>query len=332
MRPRPLTVVALLVAAAAAGCRSAAPPQPASLQALWDPADVELVTWQADRRSFQQQFALEASGLAASDRFLYVASEKYARVLQLPIDAPTTARVIAIAVPAHSELEGVAYGGGSLYFCDEAHAAVYEVRLPAGEELPGGDGTPPMPAIELTVAGHDIQPGKVGVEGIVVDSAAHRLWLLLERQGTPETGCVSTIYPLHRAGGALEEDGDPLTIGLPDCDWRLSALELWRGELLALKTQFPGERYELIAIDPATGVSRTVLELTDLLRSVRREGFSNNVEGLAVTADGTLWLVSDNAWTLVVDDPEPPPALEKTLLMRIPPARGARGARFTPGD
>ena len=266
MHSRPLTVVALLVATAAAGCRFAAPPQPASLQALWDPADVELVTWQADRRSFQQQFALEASGLTASDRFLYVASEKYARVLQLPIDAPTTARVIAIAVPAHSELEGVAYGGGSALLLRRGPRR--GVRgAPAGRRgAARGDGTPPMPAIELKVAGHDIQPGKVGVEGIVVDSAAHRLWLLLERQGTPETGCVSTIYPLRRAGGALEEDrATRVTIGLPDCDWRLSGLELWRGELLALKTQFPGERYELIAIDPATGASRTVLELTDLL-------------------------------------------------------------------
>jgi hypothetical protein len=57
---------------------------------------------------------------------------------------------------------------------------------------------------------------------------------------------------------------------------------------------------------------------------VRREGFNNNVEGVAVTPDGTLWLVSDNAWTLVVDDPEPPRSHEKTLLMRIPLAAKTR--------
>lgn len=324
MRSRPLAVVLLLWAAAAAGCRSAAPPEPASPRTGWDPADAELLIWQADHPSFQQEFGLEASGLAASDRFLYVASEKYARVLQLPIDEPSTARAVAIAVPRHSELEGVAYGGGALYFCDEAHAAVYEVALPVGEELPGVEGGPPLPATELQVVGPDIAPGKVGVEGIVVDAAANRLWLLLERQGTPETGCVSTIYRLRRTGGRLEEDGAPLTIALADCDWRLTGLELWQGELLALKTQFPGERYELIAIDPVSGASRTVLELTDLLRSVRREGWHNNVEGLAVSSDGALWLVSDNAWTLVIDDPEPPKSHEKTLLLRIPPASSGR--------
>jgi len=321
MRSRPLVVAALMAALAFASCRSAAPPEPAGPQALWDPADAELLTWQADRPSFQQEFALEASGLAASDRFLYVASEKYARVLQLPIAAPTTtARVIAVAVPPHSELEGVAYGGGSLFFCDEAHAAVYEVPLPADEQSAGSGEAPPLPATELTLVGRDIQPGKVGVEGIVADATASRLWVLLEREGTPETGCVSTIYQLRRTGGALEEEGAPLTIALPDCDWRLTGLELWRGELLALKTQFPGERYEVIAIDPASGASRTVLELTGLLRSVRREGWHNNVEGIAVTPDGTLFLVSDNAWTLVIDDPEPPKSHEKTLLMRIPPS------------
>ncbi len=133
----------------------------------------------------------------------------------------------------------------------------------------------------------------------------------------PSTGCAGT-------GGTLEEDGAPLTIALPDCDWRLTGLELWQGELLALKTQFPGERYELIAIDPDSGASRTVVELTELLRAVRREGWHNNVEGVAVTPDGTLWLVSDNAWTLVVDDPEPPKSHEKTLLLRIPPASSRR--------
>jgi len=324
MRSRLLAAILCLVAAFGEGCRSAAPPEPVGPLAWWDPADAELLTWHSDQPSFDQGFALEASGLAASDRFLYLASEKYARVLQLPIDGPTTARVIAIAVPAHGELEGVAYGGGSLYLCDEAHAAVYEVPLPAGEVLSDADVATALPATELAIVGLVIQPGKVGVEGIVVDAAAQRLWLLLERQGTPETGCVSTIYPLRRAGGTLEEAGPPLTIALPDCNWRLTGLELWRGELLALKTQFPGERYEVITVDPASGASRTVLELTDLLRSVRREGYNNNVEGIAVTSDGTLWLVSDNAWTLVVDNPEPPRSDEKTLLMRIPPASRGR--------
>ena len=319
MRRPPLAAAALLAALALAGCRSTATERP-----RWDAADAEVLTWHADHPSFDQGFAVEASGLAASGRFLYVALEKYARVLQLPASDPASARAIAIAVPAHSELEGVAFGGGALYLCDEAHAAVYEVPLPAGEELVNFSAGSPLPATELELVGPDIEPGKVGVEGIAVDAAANRWWLLLERRGSPESGCVSTVFPMRRVGDTLEEAGAPLEIALEDCDWRLSALELWRGELLALKTQFPGERYELIAIDPATGSTRPVLELTDLLRSVRRDGYSNNVEGIAVTADGALFVVSDNAWTQVVDDPEPPAAAERTLLLRIPPSRRSR--------
>jgi hypothetical protein len=45
------------------------------------------------------------------------------------------------------------------------------------------------------------------------------------------------------------------------------------------------------------------------------------VEGIAVTDDGTLYVVSDNAVTLVVDAQEPPLTGERTLLMRIPAAR-----------
>jgi hypothetical protein len=37
-----------------------------------------------------------------------------------------------------------------------------------------------------------------------------------------------------------------------------------------------------------------------------------------VSTDGTLYMVSDNAVTGVVDDPEPPLTDERTLLMRIP--------------
>lgn len=74
----------------------------------------------------------------------------------------------------------------------------------------------------------------------------------------------------------------------------------------------------MIAIDPDSRTWESVLDLTDALRSVTEDGWGNNVEGIAVSNDGTLYLVSDNAVTGVIDDPEPPLTDERTLLMRIP--------------
>jgi hypothetical protein len=141
----------------------------------------------------------------------------------------------------------------------------------------------------------------------------------LERKHEEDGGCVSPIYLLKPTESTLVEEGPPLIIRMEDCNWRLTGLDLWKGQLLALKTQFPGERYEMISIDPDSGEWRVVLEMTEELRAVREQGFNNNVEGLAVTNDGVLWLVSDNAWTEVIDDPTPPVTDERTLFMRIPP-------------
>jgi hypothetical protein len=52
-----------------------------------------------------------------------------------------------------------------------------------------------------------------------------------------------------------------------------------------------------------------------------REGWSNNVEGIAVSGDGSLWMVADNAVTGVIDDQVPPPGESGTLLLRIPPSK-----------
>lgn len=313
----PAVVFVLVLTGAMGGCRSATEPAPAA--APWDVDRAQLVVWRADVPELDQQYALEASGLAASGRFLYVASEKYAHVLQVPLEAPERTRAVAIAVPAHSELEGLAWVSGALYLCDEAHAAIYEVPIPADEDLERV-ATSPLPAVQLPLVGSTIRGGKIGVEGIAVDPVSGRYWLLLERSGSAETGgCVSSIHPLRRDGATLVRDGAPIEIPLADCNWRLTGLELWHGELLGLKTQFPGERYEVVAVDPGSGAERRLLEMTELMRSVRREGWHNNVEGIAVTADGALWLVSDNDWTGTIDDPLPGPAREKTLLMRIPP-------------
>jgi hypothetical protein len=79
-------------------------------------------------------------------------------------------------------------------------------------------------------------------------------------------------------------------------------------------------RYEVVSVDRETGDTRVLLDPTRLLRLLAREGWSNNVEGIAVSGDGSLWLVADNAVTGVIDEPLPPPGDSHTLLLRIPPS------------
>ncbi len=147
---------------------------------------------------------------------------------------------------------------------------------------------------------------------------------MLERSGTEETGCVSRIWNLHRTNGALRTDGDPLDVQLDDCTWRLTGLAWWEGGLIALRTQYPGMRYEVVTVDLQTGDTAVLLDPTKLLRLLAREGWSNNVEGIAVSGDGSLWLVADNAVTGVIDEPLPPLGESSTLLLRIPPANAVR--------
>jgi hypothetical protein len=301
----------------ATGCRSQPTAEVTPSAGWWDAGAAQVLTWRADDKVFAQDRALEASGLALSDGILWVASEKYRSLLRIDPRRDFEARVVAVDVPPLSELEGIAVSSGTAYLCDEAHAAVYAVDLGGG-----ADSEAPLPARALPLEGVTVAGGKIGFEGIEVAPDGD-IFLLLERSHEADGGCVSTIFRLRREGERLVPHGTPITIPLEDCAWRLSGLAWWRGGLLALKTQFPGSRYEVIAIDPAGGRWMVVMEMTDLLRSLPARGWANNVEGIAVAGDGSLYLVADNAVTMTAAGPEPPPAEEKSLLLRLPGRPGA---------
>lgn len=327
-KPRPwsrLAAVAVIIVASS-GCVSASRGLLGS-EPPWDLDRAETLVWKASDPAFEQDHALEASGLTASERFLYVPSEKYACLLQLDLRSLSAARVIPVAVPRHAELEGIAWHDSTLYLCDEAHAAVYSIVVEDEDALTDLSQNEPLPAVRMPLPGLSVEGGKIGFEGIALDPAGTELFLLLERSGSEETSCVSTIFRLRLADDRLMIGRDSIDIELNDCSWRLTGLAALEGKLLALKTQFPGERYEIIAIDPDTGRWRVVVNLTGVLRGVRASGWANNVEGLTVTADGTLWLTADNAVTDVVDHQQPPVAAERTLFLRIPPTEAAKVRR-----
>lgn len=302
------------------GCRSIGGPDRTSTPA-WDVDRAEVFEWRADDPAFDQEFALEASGLAVLDGKLIVPSEKYARILVIDPESDFAARVVPLRTPRHAELEGVAVEGDSLVLCDEAHAAVYEVKAEAVSGVVEAASSETVEARQLALEDVGVAGGKIGFEGIESNPRNDGIFLLLEREGTVETGCVSKIFSLRRGPDRLISDAEPLVVGLEDCNWRLTGLAWWGERLIALKTQFPGERYEIVDVDLSSGESSVVLEMTSLLRSLAGDGWSNNVEGLAVSDDGSLWMVADNAVTGVIDDPEPPRIESRALLVRIPPAK-----------
>jgi hypothetical protein len=79
-----------------------------------------------------------------------------------------------------------------------------------------------------------------------------------------------------------------------------------------------------VTVDLRNGDTSVLLNPTSLLRRLARQGWSNNVEGIAIGEDGSLWLVADNKVTGTVDDPLPPPGKHRTLLLRIPPTNLGR--------
>jgi len=292
-----------------AGCATA----PTASGAPWDADRAEILVWHPDDENFSQDRALETSGLAVVGDELVAPSEKYGRLLFF--DHELDARVVEIGVPRHAELEGVAWHAPSLYLCDEAHAAVYRVDLDHGARQ-----LPRLAAIELPIDGVELVGGKIGVEGIEVSRDGAYVSLLLERSGDPSVGCVSRLWLLRVGRDRLVAEGTPFDLPLEDCNWRLTGLA-WRGDrLLGLKTQYPGERYQVVEIDRSTGATTLVQDLTDLVRSVRDDGWGTNVEGIAITDDGALWLIGDNAVSGVIDDAYPPATDEKALLMRVPRA------------
>lgn len=271
---------------------------------MWDLDRAELVSWRADDPAFDPERKVEASGLVAANGLLWATVEKYGRLLRIdPEDG--SAIVVHVAAPPRSEVEGIAWCGDELILCDEIHAALYRIG-PSGEVR------------ALSLEGTGIVGGKSGLEGVATLEDG-RLALLTERTYHADDTCTADVYLV-----AMDDEGvrplapEPVRLPLEDCAWRLAGLEMWDGRLLGLKTQFPGERYEVVEIDLERGVTHRLLDMTTLLRSVRADGWGNNVEGIAVTPDGTLWLIGDNAATDGAQGEVPGRADDRSLLVRIP--------------
>ncbi len=301
---RRYTLLLSLMLISVAACRSMGPQQRSLPQ--WDLSQANFLQWKADDPGFEQDRAIEASGMAADGSGFVIASEKYDHLLRLN---PRTLELSTekINLPRFSELEGITVNREhGLLISDEAHGEIFVI-----------DGKNPPRPIDLGPLG--IRGGKDGIEGIAAtNDGSGRVFLLLERSRLAPGECVSTIFRLRWDRDQLLPSEQPLILPLEDCNWRLSALEYFRGHLLALKTRFPGPRYELISVDVESGRSTLLLDLDEVINRAEAEGWHSNIEGMALGADGALWIVSDNAMTRRAESEIPPEARRRTLLLKIP--------------
>lgn len=306
-RPRPIPFLCLLVLTLLfSGCRSTQAPSGEQSLPQWNLAGARFLQWKADDEDFDQDHAIEASGMAADGEILWIASEKFAHLLKLN-SRTLEARVEAVDLPPFSELEGITVDQKhGMLITDEAHADIFVLR----------GGSQPR-SIDLTALG--IHGGKEGIEGIAsTNDGRDRVFLLQERSRVSKAQCASTVFPLRWEGDQLIADGPKLISPMEDCNWRLTALEYYRGKLLGLKTRFPGPRYQLVMINSRNGELTQLLDLDALIDKAEAEGWHGNIEGFAITADETLWIVSDNAMTKNRGLEAPPMSRRKTLLLRIP--------------
>lgn len=318
-----LACTAAILVMVVTGCQSSAPShrvEGADSEARWDPGAVEVIDWKAERTGFDPDYAIEASGLALLDGVVYLPAEKYASLVEVSLGRSEPAGVVRLAVPRLSELEGLAISDGRLLICDEAHAAVYEVDLGSRVAASGGK----VPAEKLLLPNLGVAGGKLGFEGLAVNENSGMVYLLLERSGDPDAGCMSTIFRLRREESSFESAAEPIQIELDDCTWRLTGLDWVNGELLALKTSFPGFEYQIVVVDEETGTAKLVQDITEMSRAFVDQGFDNNLEGLSVGKDGELYLVSDNRVSGIIDAEIPAKAGARTLLIRVPALKDTR--------
>ncbi|MCP4901424.1 MAG: esterase-like activity of phytase family protein, partial [bacterium] len=202
---------------------------------------------------------------------------------------------------------------------DETHAAVYEVLI--GDEAVLAEAKPgdsQLTATQLDLPDLGVVGGKLGFEGLAIDVKTGVIYLMLERSGDSRSGCRSTIYRLRRNGEALEEIAPPIELELENCTWRHTGLDFVSDKLVALKTSYPGFEYQIVEIDPQDGSSLLVQDITKMARVLAEQGFSNNLEGMIIGAEGELYLVSDNRAGALFVGSLPPKAKHKTLIVKLP--------------
>ena len=258
------------------------------------------------------------SGMKFYNDQLYLASERCPKIIVFDPVKAVISRVIDIQVPQKFEMEGLTSYKDKLYAISENVAAVYEINIQTG-------------AIKQVTTSISLPPKSKdgdGMEGIAANEKSNKFYLLRERDGNMSHSQLYTfnIEPGNENSQIVLKNESMIELPLENSQWRYSdiCVDSEKSRLLCLKSYAKGKfrRQYLESIDiDASGklLSETLKNIpvdnfTDASNAYKTQNYSMNLEGLTISSNGTIYIISDNTSGKANCEM---PAKEKTILLEL---------------
>ncbi len=265
--------------------------------------------------AFNKQVCI--SGMKYYNNALYLVSERCPTIFVIDPQTANITHTINLQVPQSFEMEGMTSYGDKLYLISENIAAVYEVDMKTGVARP----------VTTNLALPPKSKDGDGMEGIAANERNKKFYLLRERN---ENMSASELYTFNIERGkdntlSLQYES-MIELPLDNPQWRYSdiCLDSDHSRLVCLKSyakgKFRQQYLESLELDkngkllPETLKNIPVENFTGASNSYKTQKYSMNLEGVTITKDGTIYIVSDNTSGKAACDLL---SKEKTVLLEL---------------
>ncbi len=311
----------------------------------WEAEKLDVITWLAPNRDGEkEQFAteylpgsrLQLSSIAINETQgrseLYLPLEKEASILRLQLVGSAIPEVVRYEVPEGIEqidIEAAYFFEDSLYLVHE------DVPLLLKVDPDGGQAKVIKLDHDFGVVTKGKNTDKWSIEGLAIsptslmnpEAESNGPWFyLLDERNECEGSYYSVLYEARLEDGKLARVDEKI-MRLKGANHRYTDLFLFKAKLYAIHSEYDENaengKYSIDSIDPRSGYRTTVLELTRVLSRAKLSkdpsGYSNNLEGLAISGAGHMYLATDNAKSDKGPSRNSWPKYS-TLVLRIPSA------------
>lgn len=257
------------------------------------------------------------SGMKMYKSQLYFASERCPFIFVFDPQSKQITNTINLQVPQEFEMEGMTSYRDKLYLISESRAAVYRVNMKDGA----------ISQVKTSVALPEKLKSGDGMEGIAANEKNNKFYLLRERNEDLTKSQVYTFKVITGKDGAEELVYESMfELPLLNPQWRYSdiCVDEKNNKLICLKSFSKGklrQQYlETISFDeqgvlfPTTLTNIEVQNFSEISNEYKSQDYSMNLEGVTISPDGTIYIVSDNT-SGKADCSRP--AKEKTVLLEL---------------